>query len=46
MFFEKTILMVEFLDLLYNYLSIEARISKNILYTQLYANTICAGGDQ
>lgn len=42
MFFEKTIFMIEFLDLLYKYLSIETRILKNILY----ANMTCVGGDR
>lgn len=46
MLFKKTILMVEFLNMLYNDLFIDATISKNILYTKMYANTVCAGGNQ
>lgn len=42
MLFEKTILMVEFLNMLYNDLSIDARISKGITYE----NVLCDGGNQ
>lgn len=40
MLFEKTILMVEFLNMLYNDLSINARIPKGIIYV------LCDGGNQ